>query len=82
MSDAWTWGELDATELASPAAALCQMYGVDPGPTAASTAYSLAHHEAFTGRLLSVRQRDAACWAIWRRWPVPVSPDTNLSFSS
>ena len=66
VSDAWSWAEVDARNVASPAAALCQIYGVQPGPTSAATIQALANDDSFAGQLLWLSPSDVASWATWK----------------
>lgn len=66
VSDAWAWVDLPADSSSSPAAALCQMYGVAAGDTSSLTIRHLAGHEAFAGQLLWVTPHSSSSWQVWK----------------
>lgn len=65
VSDAWAWVDLYADEPSSPAAALCQMYGVRTQGTSSSTIRSLAGHESFSGQLVWANPGSSS-WQAWK----------------
>jgi hypothetical protein len=66
VPDAWAWVDLRVESTLSPAAVLCQMYGVKAGDSFSSTIRNLAVHEGFAGQLVWVGSRSVSSWEGWK----------------